>query len=264
MSAEFDIALNQIVIGKRLRPYDEAHGALIAASMEARGQLQAIEVSPAGKDRWHLVFGLHRIGGAKINGWKSIRAKKFEGDADARELREIEENLMRSDLNALDRAFSVERWLHHLGAIRKGGADEKSLSNQSFAKVAERIPAELAEKANLSERSIYRDLKLARLLAPIRDKIAAHPIADSHADLMRLAKLDGPKRTKALAGLEAGKPFKEVVGGAAKSDAATRDKELSALIALWRKTSKKTKAAFVKAHRPEIVDLLDNHGAARG
>ncbi len=260
MSAEFDIALDRIVIGKRLRPLDQARATLIAASMKANGQMQAIEVSPAGKDRWNLVFGLHRIAAAKINGWTSLRAKKFEGDADARELREIEENLMRSDLNALDRAFAVERWFHHAGVIRKGGADEKSLSNQSFAKLAERIPAEVAEKANLSERSIYRDLKLARLLAPVRDKIAGHPIADNHSDLMRLAKLDGAKRTKALAGLAAGKPFKEVVGGP-KDSPENRDKELSALITIWRRTSKKTKAAFVKAFDAELAELLERKAA---
>lgn len=260
MSAEFDIALDRIVIGKRLRPLDEAHAALIAASMKARGQLQAIELSPAGKDRWHLVFGLHRIAAAKLNGWTSLRAKKFEGDADARELREIEENLMRGDLNALDRAFYVERWCHHLGAMRKGGADEKSLSNQSFAEISKRVPAEVAERVGLSERAIYVDLKLARLLAPVRTKIAEHPIAKNQADLMRLAKLDGAKRTKALAGLAAGKPFKEVVAGP-KDTPANRDKELSALITIWRRTSKKTKAAFVKAFDAELAELLERKAA---
>lgn len=257
MSRVFDIPLGDIVVGKRLRPLDPARVDLIADSMKRGEQLQPIEVSAQGKGKWLLVFGLHRLAAATKNSAPTIRGQEFKGDADARELREIEENLMRSDLNALDRAFAVERWCHHLGAIRKGGADEKSLSNQSFAEIAKRISADVAERAGLSERAIYADLKLARLLAGVREKIADHPIAQNQADLMRLAKLDGSKRQKALAGLAAGKTFKEVAGGAARADAATRDKELSALIALWRKTSKKTKAAFVTAHHAEIADLID-------
>ncbi len=50
----------------------------------------------------------------------------------------------------------------------------------------------MADRVGLSERAIYADLKLARLLAPDRAKIAEHPIADNQADLMRLAKLALP------------------------------------------------------------------------
>ena len=259
MREVLDIPIAAIHVGDRLRPLNQAKVELIADSYRRHGQIMPIEVSPRGPESWNLVIGLHRLEGAKKAGRDSIQAFRFDGDVDARQLREIEENLIRHDLNALDRAFNVERWFQHLGVHRKAGASDKTQANQSFAEIAKRIPAEIAEKAGLSERSIYNDLKLARALADVRDKLAGLPIAETQADLLRFAKLPPSERKPVLSALKAGKTFQEAT--AKKPAAQAKDKHLSALIAVWRKTPVSAKRAFVQAFDAELAELL--HKAKR-
>ena len=253
-----NIPIAKIHVGDRLRELDSAHADLIGDSLDREGQFQAIEVAPyrTGKFEWKLVFGLHRLEGARRKGKTHIEAKRAEGDVDRLQLREIEENLFRRDLTALDRAFAVERWFHLNGVVRQPGADEESVANQSFAKIAKRLTAKVAERAGLSERSIYNDLKLARLLAAVRKDISALPVAGNGAELMMLARMNSEKRAATIKALRTGKTFKEATASK-KTKPSEKDRHLSALIALWRKTPVAAKRAFVKAFDRELADLIE-------
>lgn len=251
-----DIPVSSIEVGQRLRPVDPAKVELIADSYRRQGQIAPIEVAPRGPGKWKLVIGLHRLEGARKAGRPTIQALRFDGDADAQQLREIEENLVRHDLNALDRAFHVERWFHHLGVLRKKGVSDKSIANQSFAEIAKRIPVEIAEKAGLSERSIYNDLKLARMLADVRDKLAGLPIANSQADLLRFSKLEPTARRSAISALQAGKSFQEAAGP--KKSAAVKKGKDGALHAAWRKASAAEQDIFLRAAIKGLTDKRRN------
>jgi ParB family chromosome partitioning protein len=251
-------SVDSIEVGPRLRPLNKAKVALIRDSYERTGQITPIELSPRGANKWRLVVGLHRLEAVKAAGGKTIDFFRFEGDADAQELREIEENLARADLTALDRAFAVSRWVHHLGIQHRANATDKSIANQSFATMSKRLSAKVAEKVGLDERSIYRDLKLAKLLADDHQKLAGLPIANAHNELQRLARLEPSKRKPIIAAMAAGKTFQEAT--AKNSKAQPKDQALSALIALWRKTPVAAKRAFVKANNAEIAQLLEGRG----
>ena len=55
------IPVSSVVVGERLRPVDQDHARLLAASFEACGQRTPIEVRPADKNGRHrLVVGAHR------------------------------------------------------------------------------------------------------------------------------------------------------------------------------------------------------------
>lgn len=261
MKELLNIPIAKIYVGDRLRELNPARADLIGDSLDRQGQFQSIEVAPyrSGTFEWKLVFGLHRLEGARRKGKTHIEAKRVEGDVDKLQLREIEENLFRSDLNALDRAFAVERWFHLNGVVRQPGVAEESVANQSFAKIAKRLTAKVAERAGLSERSIYNDLKLARLLAGVRKDLAALPVAGNAAELMMLAKMNGEKRTATIKALRAGKTFKEATASK-KMRPTEKDKHLSALISLWRKTPVAAKRAFIKANDREIAALLEKGG----
>lgn len=103
------VRLDLIDASERLREVSEAHAVVMAASMAERGQRTPVEIVRRG-DRFRLVYGAHRYRGAEINGWADIEAFIVEaGDAEVR-LREIDENLIRHELTALDRArFLAER-----------------------------------------------------------------------------------------------------------------------------------------------------------
>jgi ParB family chromosome partitioning protein len=91
---------------RRLRPekVDE-----FAESIGARGLVHAIVVSPIG-DGFRLIAGWHRLEAARKLGWNSIPAVVADGlDADAAELIEIDENLIRADLTDAERALHLAR-----------------------------------------------------------------------------------------------------------------------------------------------------------
>src|SRR5690606_26717480 len=72
------------------------------------GQQEDIKVCRLpGRSSFLLVAGGHRLTAARINGWATIRAQLVSADPAERALIEISDNLIRTDLSALDRAFFV-------------------------------------------------------------------------------------------------------------------------------------------------------------
>ena len=95
----------------RLRLVNEAQvGQLLNSFLEV-GQLTPIEVGPPDEDgRYRLIIGAHRVTAARAAEFQTIKAIVFSGNADEARLHEIDENLYRHELNALDQAsFLAER-----------------------------------------------------------------------------------------------------------------------------------------------------------
>ncbi|MCA0303512.1 MAG: ParB N-terminal domain-containing protein [Proteobacteria bacterium] len=234
-----DIA--DIIIGDRLRPLDPAHVKLLADSMarqRAAGlppTIAPIEVSRSGA-KFILVAGWHRLEAARMAGFTTIEARVMDADADARRLREVEENLCRHELTPLDRAFFVEelcRLVGGLNAPKTKSNLKKNLADQSSATIA--LPEEVAERVKLSRRTIYYDLQLAEALKSVRDELAGLPIAASQSELKRLSRLDDKKKRAVVAELRAGKTFTEAT--ASKASRAQAKGKAGAAQAVWSKMS---------------------------
>lgn len=105
------IPLDLIDVGERLRAVDRDYVSLIAESLAERGLDTPIIVTAAGADGRHaLIAGGHRVAAASLAGWTEIPAKVVEADELQARLIEIDENLIRRELSALDRAvFLAER-----------------------------------------------------------------------------------------------------------------------------------------------------------
>lgn len=184
------VPLTLIDATDRLREVSEAHAVMIADSMAGpHGMRQPIEVVRTGA-RYRLVFGAHRYRGAEINAWATIDAFIVEGsDAELR-LREIDENLIRHELTALDRArFLLERkrLYEALHPEAKHGANQftRGVANLATPSFSE----DIAEKVGLSERSIRRACELASKLSPdVVAKVRHTPLASNQAALEALAK----------------------------------------------------------------------------
>ena len=99
------VPIDLIEVGERLRPIDPAYVEMLAANMAERGQDTPITIGPARPDHTHpLIAGGHRIAAARALGWTKIDALVSEATGDAAKLLQIDENLMRRELSALDRA----------------------------------------------------------------------------------------------------------------------------------------------------------------
>lgn len=258
------IPVDAIDDSNRLRPVDPAWAQALAASMAEGEQEQPILVRPAPAGSAHefmLVIGGHRLAGARINGWAEIWAEvRAMSDAQAR-LAEIDENLVRQELTALDRAiFLAERkrvWETLHPETQHGKA--KKPKNQGDGKVAniatfsvERFTAAAAKKTGLSERTVQAAIALVERLSP--DAIALlrnSPLADNAAQLARLADLP-PDEQLACAGVLAKGEAGNVDGArvAAKLAAPREQDPQEALferfLGLWGRASAKTRKRIIK------------------
>jgi ParB family chromosome partitioning protein len=189
----------------RLRPVDRAHAQMIAASMNESGLIQPIVVrADASGNGLKLVVGGHRLCGAEINGWDEIAAILIEcSDDEARQI-EIDENLARKELTALERAeFLAERkrvyeTLHP--EVANGKAKKPKTEKGKVANLAifARFSKDAARSTGLGERTVQRACELAASLSPEAIAlIRGTKLADNQAQLQALASLDPAEQVAA-------------------------------------------------------------------
>lgn len=210
----FMLPLDAIDVSARLRPVDPDYVQALAASMSEGGQINPIRVRPTadGGNRVQLVAGAHRLEAARLLGWSEIEATQRNlTDAEAR-IEEIDENVFRQELNALDLAVSLaERKLLYEearpeaahGKAKKPKTEKGKVANfatfQSFAKDA-------ARKTGLGERSIRDYVALVRALGPATiAALRATPLADNAAQLKAVAAAKPEERDAIVAALSDGR-----------------------------------------------------------
>lgn len=160
----------------RLRPVDPAWVEALAATMAERGLDQPIVIrpTPAGDAEYALVAGAHRLAAAKALGWGEIRAEVRDLDELQARLAEIDENLVRHELNALDRGlFLLERKcvyerLYPETAHGGDGKFKEKLANSKSPtwRLGKRFSVEAAEKVGFSERTVQRAIETVAGLDP--------------------------------------------------------------------------------------------------
>ncbi|MEH0069192.1 ParB N-terminal domain-containing protein [Pannonibacter sp. Pt2-lr] len=159
------IPVADIHIGERLRTVDADYVAMLAASIGDIGLMHPIEVGAADRrGRYPLIAGAHRLAAYRNLTLTRFRRWWSASRVSDAQLREIDENLMRRELSALDRAVFLARrkeiWEAKNPAARHGG-DRRSdqVANVGDLKSGDligRFTADVAEKLELSERSVQR------------------------------------------------------------------------------------------------------------
>jgi N6-adenosine-specific RNA methylase IME4 len=180
----------------------------IADSMRAIGQLQPIVVRPASIG-YFLVAGLHRLEAARSLKWRSISALIVDTeDADRALLAEIDENLIRADLSAAERALHLKerkRVYEALYPQTKAGGDRKSAkakSNRQNGELISRFTKDTAEKTKRSERTVQRDIARADKIAGLKEAVGTS--LDKPEELDKLAKLPEPVQSDLIRRAAAG------------------------------------------------------------
>lgn len=249
------IPLDRILVGTRLRSIDGASVDLIAASFAERGQDTPITVGPPDPldEGMHpLIAGAHRVAAARMLGWEGIAARVFAGNDDEAKLLEIDENLMRRELGALDRAvFLAERQEVYerlnptlRGRPKKDGQGRPSFFAASFSKAT-------AAKLGLDRRNIDRALKRAGLPARVRERLAGRPVADSGQQLDALLRLNDDDQMAVVEALTRAKdPARNVAAALAEQrhmpPRDPEDVQFERLTLLWSRThSARARARFL-------------------
>jgi ParB family chromosome partitioning protein len=249
----FMLDLAAIEIDDRLRPADPAEVEAIAASMAQVGQITPIRVRNGEGNRVILVAGLHRLRAAEALGWTAIKAERVNLAAAAARLVEIDENLIRHELTALDRAiFLAERKriyeeLHP--QVRHGGDRRRKVSSDQVAMFATcpSFTADAMQKTGLGERSIQYAVRLAERLTPtIIAHLRASGVADNGAQLKQLVDIeDDTERLAVAAALAGGAANVERARVAAGFSAQRLDdpeeRAFQSFLALWHRAGARTR-----------------------
>lgn len=206
---EIEIEIAAINIVDRLRRIDPDTVEMIAASVSECGYLhQPIAVAAIpGSNRVALVDGEHRIEAFKRLGRETIPARIRELTEAERQRHEIHANLIRNELNTLNRARFIGKLADLFAAENadaRHGGDRKSkkwLAKNQLANLANwsAFNKEAARRTGLAERSIRRDRELAAALSPdIVALIDGTKVADNQAQLQALAEME-PEQQLAVA-----------------------------------------------------------------
>lgn len=206
------ISIASIDVGDRLRALDPTWVALLAEEIGAEGLVEPIQVTPHG-DGYKLISGARRIAAVISLGWDEIDAivdvaPTPMSEADIR-LAEIKSHLLRGELTALDRAVVVSAWCDLYkaanGTKKPGPKPKLSVieggSDEALEELAVTMTVNWSDAAQaalqISEKTLFRHLKIAQIGADLRARIALHVIARSQKDLLLLA-AQTPVRQKAL------------------------------------------------------------------
>lgn len=255
------VDIRDIEIGDRLRPVDQDYVGTLAESIELQGLLQPIVVREQGKGRpYRLVAGLHRFAACTSLGWRDLPAIVRSGDDLQAELMEADENLIRHELNALDRAVALAarkelyealypetRW----GAQGGRGSKQNETDNLSFSKDA-------AEKTGLNERSIQRAVNLVKGLSkPTITRLQGTHIAGNGSMLKELANLSDDDQAATLDLMlpaDASEPVTTVREAAAKvqgrapvAKPTRQDAQMKAFRQLWTRAGEKVRRLIIQA-----------------
>ena len=202
------LALDRIDLGNRLRTVNGGTVQHLAESMKLHGLQYPIQVRQDG-DRYALVSGAHRLQAARHLAWPHIEAFVLDLlDEDTLALLEIDENLMRAELNPLDRGLFLARrkeiYERLYPETRRGGDRRSSAYQDQNADGSHRgFVAETASFTPFSPWTIRRALRIGEKIAPeLREELAMTPIAHREGDLFTISGLDEDEQETLLQDLQ--------------------------------------------------------------
>jgi len=162
-----------------LRPIDS-----LMESIKEHGLLHPITVT----SDFRLVAGQHRLEAVKALGWTHVPVVIRDLDTSEEEILRIDENLIRAEMTALEKAVAFARRRELYDAIRTRNWQEGTPS----------FTAKTAEDLGLDQRSVQRYLQVATIEPQVRDTLAPTPFADNLNELVALARVDTPRQAETV------------------------------------------------------------------
>lgn len=189
------VAINQVKIHTNRRPLKDHKVSELMQSIQANGLLNPITLD----QNFNLIAGLHRLTACKLLGFEQIECSIVNyKDADQSRLAEIDENLIRNELEALERA---ELWLERDQILERMGLRAKPGDNQYSRRGGEtnsppvKTTVELAREAGFNERTFQLGKQIASGILPeVKEVIRGTPIAKSPSALLKVARAGSKER----------------------------------------------------------------------
>lgn len=201
------IKIAEIKVGDNRREIDEANVANLMKSIREVGLINSITVTRGNK----LIAGAHRLEACKRLGWAEIECNVAELDGLKAELAEIDENLIRHNLNHIDEGEQLlrkkeiyEMLYPETKATYNGGG----FKGNRFTKAIEAEPNSVttnksfvddsAEKMQMTPRAIRKKIQVARDLSPeVKTIVKQHGISEKNS--LKLARIKEPEKQKEAA-----------------------------------------------------------------
>lgn len=256
--ASRSVNIADIVVKDRLRDLDPDWVKGLAVSMAQIGLRQPILVGRSG-GKHPLIAGLHRLEAAKLLGWTEIEGIVCDDNEQRRRVVEIDENLMRRELSALDRdAFLAERHALYLqehpetaggkaGAVARWAGLPTNYANEKIS-----FASDAAEKLGISRRSVELAIKRHKGLSPaVRSRVATTWLADHASALSAIARRPkGEQLDIVRAMLRDEKPCRTVADALVDLKIVKRSTDkvtkLGSLTAAWSKASTDDQDQFLR------------------
>lgn len=240
----------------RLRGVDNAKVKALALSIADVGLRAAIEVRRT-ETGYALISGLHRLEAVRSLGHPQIAARVVPVDEIGARALEIAENLIRSDLNPLDRArFVVEDrkvFEAQHGPIRSG----RRQKNQDVPKPG--WADSVCERTGMTKDQVERSLRIANgLTEDSVERLRGTPWADNQAALLLLAPVPPVKQTAVLNALYDDdaecKTMQHAIDMALgdKRNASEEDKWLIKATSSFQKQAKRDQLRFLR----EVIGII--------
>ena len=210
------IPIDEIRVGKRIRPLREDVVGSLMESIRTIGLQGPISVAPVEKREagangasFELIVGNHRLEACKRLGWSEIECNIVQIDDAERELWEIDENLCRAELTELERGEHLARRKEVYEVLHPGsrrGGDRRSEEFQTENSSVRSFAKDIAEKVGVTDRAIRQSIRrVSEIDEKVRDRIRKNlQIADSGVELDALAQLAPENQRKAVDLVERG------------------------------------------------------------
>ena len=179
--------ISNIIVPAGRRCIDHAKVLALAESIKIVDLLNPITVNKSNV----LIAGGHRLEAHKLLGRKTIECIVLAGDEWKAELAEIDENLIRNDLDAIgigELAIQRDAILDAQGLRKKPHGNGSNQHQSKGAKSAPlRTTQDIADEIGISKRTLKENKQLARDLT-VKAKEAVRKVDATKQDALRLAR----------------------------------------------------------------------------
>jgi ParB family chromosome partitioning protein len=192
------VPIDKIPVGINRRPVKNEKIVELMESIKANGLLNPITLD----QKLNLIAGLHRLTACKLLGLDRIECNIITcEDAEHARLAEIDENLIRSELDVLERAelwSERERILERMELRARPGDNQYTRKDSEIISPSVKTTSELAKEVGYNERTFQQGKQIARSILPeVKEVIKGTPIAKSTTALLKVARAGSKERETA-------------------------------------------------------------------
>ena len=201
------IRIDKIIVKPGRRELDLAHVQSLADSMAENGLMCSITVGA----NYNLIAGLHRLEAAKRLGWMEIECTVLTLTDLQAELAEIDENIIRRNLDTVERGEKLLRRkeiYEELHPESKNGGDRKSenFRTKNFrSDSAKSFVLDTADKLGVTPRTVEMQIQAAKNMTPEAKKIIRGSKAKiTQESALKLSRLNPEQQSEAATMLASG------------------------------------------------------------